>query len=688
METANTITLEFLRTGGPENQLISSLTPYLAVCENQEPRTVDLPFDHHEYLIRQARLRYEFDEGGERAGWQKVEAELLEMGRKISTLLGNVPGLAASFGSASANGPRGTVDINCTCVVHLELVFSALELSMMPFEAAISPDGCPGQGQPLSLQTELPVTITRRHRSAVNTCVSWRRKPKILLALSRAGREIPELATLTAFRRALEPWTKPVSDHDNIGDLITVLPNASLEAIQRACSEDDFSHIHILAHGGSRRAMGGERYGIVLDSRDGLRREVVSGSDLAAAIRTYCKPIKKQSSPICLSIAACDSGNTSTVIPPGGSVAQELHQAGIPFVVGSQFPLSFEGAIVLVEALYPRLLLGADPRIVMHDVRKRLKLLRDVHDWASVVTYLAESKSMKDELFLQRIEQARGVGKAARAVGSAFAVQGREPPPEVADKFKAALECLEDAAPAVGDKNPYAAGARGEIMGLRAAIFKQQADIARRAGQQREASAKNPADVASIRKAWSKAEVDLLERSRAEYLRGAKIGSFGTVLEDWGNVHWLATQYLALSFFLGAPTEKSWFLLAEASTRADLRENDEKLRAWAYATQAELVLLDALMDEQADLEDTKSRIRSCLRKVFDEVGPAAFHISSTRDQFARYPGWLMTYRPEHRWASEIQAIADETAAVLQGRFIEPAIALYPRPKTPESPPTQ
>ncbi len=704
MDTADTITLEFLRTGGPDNQLISTLTPYLAVCENQEPRTVHLPFDHHEYLIRQERLRYELRPDGGSADHEKVEAELLEMGRKISGLLGSVPGLAASFGSGGSHDS----------LIHLELVFSALELSLVPFEAVISPDGCPGPGQPLSLQTERPVSITRRQRAAVDSQVKWWKEPKILVAISSAGGLVPEQGNLAAMRAAIEPWIKPGKDlhaPDSSASIMHVVPNATLASIQEACANAEYTHIHILAHGSSRRVMGGDRFGVVLDGPGHKGRQVVSGADLAGAIRTHNGTTGRLSSPVCVTVAACDGGNTGTVVPPGGSVAQELHQAGIPLVIGSQFPLSSQGSITLVNALYPRLLRGDDPRVALHEVRQRLRLLAGVHDWASLIAYFADNKNIDKDLRRLRIEQARRAGKAAIAWGGWLGKHKQIPTDKDEKRFSAALELLEQAAPDPWDKcsnrtegksvQGEAQGARGEVLGLRGSILKQKADLVRTRGDD-----EHPRDPANRdRPAWLDDEEVFLEKARKEYLRGVRVGSFGTVLEDWGNVHWLVTQYLSLTLILkGVLEDDELFPLALASCEADLRSQDQTDSVWVYATRTELALLSAFSKRKYRVEEAWKDAIKYAEKYARAAEKNSFQTHSTSRQFKRYFGWFDDYLPRilENQVALARAIHQDIEHVFAGRapegpkddLIHAVLDELSRkapstqsPTTPEQPPT-
>ncbi len=55
--------------------------------------------------------------------------------------------------------------------------------------------------------------------------------------------------------------------------------------------------------------------------------------------------------PLVVTLAVCDSGRTSSdVAKPGSSVGFHIHEARIPFVVCSQFPLSHDGSVFLLKA--------------------------------------------------------------------------------------------------------------------------------------------------------------------------------------------------------------------------------------------------------------------------------------------------------------------------------------------------
>lgn len=88
------VKLELLRSGPANNQLLSPLTPYLALCGADGPVTVTMPFEHGQLLTRLDRLRYEI-EGREVAPSQR-EAEAREIGEALGRVLAQVPGSSPS----------------------------------------------------------------------------------------------------------------------------------------------------------------------------------------------------------------------------------------------------------------------------------------------------------------------------------------------------------------------------------------------------------------------------------------------------------------------------------------------------------------------------------------------------------------------------------------------------------------
>jgi hypothetical protein len=168
-----TVTVELLRHGTAHNQLLSPLTQYLGLCGNFGAATVCVPYEHRQFLSRLKVLRYADGQGGDDELRQSM---LEETSQEITSILKSLPGLISELGS-----PDG----NCSNVVHLNLVLSAAELAMLPFELANVPPGCAGgEGNSLLLQNRLKISMTRQVRNVANVNLEWSRKPRILFIIA------------------------------------------------------------------------------------------------------------------------------------------------------------------------------------------------------------------------------------------------------------------------------------------------------------------------------------------------------------------------------------------------------------------------------------------------------------------------------------------------------------------------
>ena len=86
--------LELLRNGPEHNQLLSPLTPYIALCGAWAPQTVAMPFEHRELVTRLARLRY--GDGRHEVSAEQRETELSSIGTAVGRGRGDVDDRAAT----------------------------------------------------------------------------------------------------------------------------------------------------------------------------------------------------------------------------------------------------------------------------------------------------------------------------------------------------------------------------------------------------------------------------------------------------------------------------------------------------------------------------------------------------------------------------------------------------------------
>lgn len=379
------VTVELLRSGPSHNQLLSPLTLYLGICDEAEAGIVTLPFEHSAFLRRIGVMRYEEHKAADKL------PELRALGVEMARVLGAIPRLPGSLSAESAG--RDTL-------VHLSLVLSASELALLPFELAKMPIGPTAWTESwMALQSRVPVVITRRTRNVAPRDAPWLKQPRILFISAETdptaphGVPYPEhrLALIKAVRPFMMPSDREVKishggEREQFGQLLTILKKPRFEDVVAECAAHRYTCIHVLAHGREDRSMGDSSYGLELHPRDG----VISGERLASAFTALHNG--RIHRPDVVTLATCDSGNNeSAVLTPGASIAHVLHQAGVPLVVASQFPLSKVGSVLVARLFYSGLMWGDNPWVLLHRVRTNLHGVMGPgdHDWASLVVYEA-----------------------------------------------------------------------------------------------------------------------------------------------------------------------------------------------------------------------------------------------------------------------------------------------------------
>lgn len=403
------IELQLLRHGDANNQLMSPLTDYLALCGDYPAATINVPLKHQALLTRLRALDYK-DSNDTRLD------QLDELTSVVSTILTEFPGLSTELSRCEDR------------IAHVSLATSAAEMAMVPFELGMMPSGTAGAGQRLGLQPHIAVCLTRRSRNVNRPSVNWRQNFRILMIASDAGGDVPVVQHYALLRKLVDPWLDvPEQDdeaasRDLVEKCVVLLRNPTINDIAELLKRESFSHIHILAHGAPQDERG-SRFGVALrstESADGM--DVVDGERLGGVLGY--RPECPDNSPLVVSLAICQSGRQGGVVVPGSSLAFELHNKGVPIVVGSQFPLTFGGALVMTSELYGGLLAGRDPRYVIWKTRTALFEMAEntvcnsgagvqfhspMHDWASMTVYA----DLPDEIdhIIPAVKRGRYVGR-------------------------------------------------------------------------------------------------------------------------------------------------------------------------------------------------------------------------------------------------------------------------------------
>lgn len=650
-----TITLELLRHGTAHNQLLSPLTPYLALCENHAAVTLHVPFEHNQFLYRLRSLTYKLKD-------ESRTFQLSDTARVLGEILAAIPGLTAESNKGNEEGQNLT---------HLRLIISASELALLPFELALSPNGLPGAGQHLLLQPQMPICLTREIRRVPGEQIEWPKRPRILF-VSAAPPEvgsIPLEAHLLVLRRVIAPWVyyydpgNSAQQRDRIEDHLHVLPNASVEAIEEACASGRYTHVHILAHGVEVQENYDTRFALALhNARDPQKIEHVSGARLATALRATQRAAGSGlSTPAVVTLASCDSGNVGSVAGAGASIAHALHESGIPMVVAGQFPLSFEGSVRLAECLYEGLLWGKDPRPLLYDLRRRLYAqFKENHDWASLTAYLSLPTDMDSQLRSVQIARANSSINAAMDhadVATRRLSKRYDTTSEMDEDGGAELDAL------IGKALDKIEKAKERLKALlkqlpseSARIYGNSASTEKRHAQVHFAAAQRylqAGDTANHSR-HMKEHDELLLTARDYYW-----DSFTLDRSD----SWAVVQYLSLTIIMqksgrfgkraslpaaGAIVREernpnALWSLAHLLSLYDLNSKSRDIKIWAHGNLIELYLLSLIMGPGEGRPDEAKATERAIRytdALVDLAGRDTFEVYSTRRQVLRYLEWF------------------------------------------------
>jgi hypothetical protein len=645
-----TVKLELVRPGPPHNQLLSPLTLYMALCGEGSPVTFHIELEHHQMLSRLERLRYVTRQGAGLAGVpdRMREAALLEIGADVKRVLGEIRTLLAEIARARASHPERD---GRDRAVHLRLVLGGSELSLIPFEMAFAPQAFPGEGLEFSLQLAMPVVPTRETRTSRQLPVAWDCpvEPRILfVSAAPEGLGVPAEAHIHALRAAVEPWVKwpkggarggtANMERDRlplVRERLRLLVNASVEDIRERCARERFTHVHILAHGDTYEAAGEQRFGVALcESGDRTRKDVVSGGRLAEALQPPSDDRAWRSSPLVVTLATCDSGNQRSVLVPGGSIAHDLHVAGIPWVFASQFPLTIPGSVRMAETLYPLLLRGDDPREALYEVRRQLHMTakRD-HDWAALAVYASVPDNFDDQIYHFFESQTRHAIDVILARADDLASQTGEADTRD-EEMRRQLGLAREALDLWRARLPDGSGEqdktrRAECYGMHGSVFKR---------------------IAVLRMGENDATVRALLGDALAYYRKA-MNEFALAENKH---HWVATQALSIGAVLGAPPDPRNFGLARELAARDLGRASGEALAWAHGTLAELEMLGPYHTGGAAPATLTQTVADHCKAIVELMGTGSFAVESTRRQFQRY---LVAWQSPN-WAAIARAAVD------------------------------
>lgn len=415
MGQVHNVKFEIMREGTAHNHLLSPFTNYLTLCGRNDVEPIRVPFEHALFL-RQLNVFRKDDQK------DQIPAAYGFLKRDLTRMLKGARNLTSSLGQR----PTGVM------LIALELTMSAAELSLLPFELVWPPGGpnnelCPDE-----------VVVIRNSRRVPIAHVEWPQLPRILFAWAAPDSKVPHEDHKKALEEALAPWcdfADPGYRGQERDKYLTIVENANMatiiETLAAAPVSKPFTHVHILAHGrGVLDESGHEdrKFGLAFHrSSNHPGVDVVDGRRLASALTS----VPGRPRPSVVTIAACEGANPGDVQLSGSSVAHELHEAGVPWVVASQFPLTFRGSTIFAREIYRGLLWVEDPRIAVHRTRKTLHAqlqqgLAEM-DWASMVAYGSLPQNLEAVIGRARRKQLRRAMDAAVAIADGFVEPAGDP---------------------------------------------------------------------------------------------------------------------------------------------------------------------------------------------------------------------------------------------------------------------
>jgi WD40 repeat protein/tetratricopeptide (TPR) repeat protein len=209
--------------------------------------------------------------------------------------------------------------------------------------------------------------------------------PLRILGVISSPKDLPSLDVADE-RRRLEHALNDLSAA-GIVELIW-LPRATLSELDRIVgAPDEFHVIHYIGHGAyDERTQGGL---LVFEDDRGNRHEV-TGEELASLLHDERS--------IALAVLnACEGARTSHVDPFSG-VASSLVQSGIPAVVGMQFEVTDQAAVVFAERLYTALAQGYPVDAALAHARRAIWAAGNTVEFGTPVLFLRSGTALLFEI--------------------------------------------------------------------------------------------------------------------------------------------------------------------------------------------------------------------------------------------------------------------------------------------------
>ena len=503
---------------------------------------------------------------------------------------------------------------------HLELLLNPSELALIPFELLLDEKGVPRFVKKSGKQL-VPTRNFRRVASRHNGKIPI--EPRILFAHSKPihknylGLPFPDIPS-----KSHERYLKQAIRHLDHGQSFKVMPDPTFEEFKKevldaAQAGHPYTHIHILAHGSlifDHRSPSNFEYGIAFYSKE--PKESAYKATPAQEIRVLFNSLRDDDLPYLVNYMICDGANFTNGYKPDRNPVQATFAAGIPVVLGSQFPLSMKGSEYISRVLYKRLFQGDDIRLILGDIRTSLYQKKEVygHDWISLVTYINFPSNYSFQLLDQKLR---------RQLMLLNHIRDRDKPVlKKTDDFISVKVRIEDSIEALTQQaiGMEAEGTKEaavlELSGLLGSAYKRLAEIEL---MEQETLGTNT----------SESQLNYLEEAKNWYKKAADRNQ---------SHHWSIVQYLSLKTVLNgnlSDKELDYWYAGRRAAITDI-EKDPKTY-WAYGTLMELYILAPHIEYQEAREKAITYSGYLIKNA--RLAGREDAIVSTHFQISRYVSW-------------------------------------------------
>ena len=510
-------------------------------------------------------------------------------------------------------------------VDHIEVFLNPSELALLPFELLLNKKEEPH----FVLNDGKQLVLTRNFRRAEPATFEIPKNPRILFVHTKPDHknfmglpfpDVPHKNHAQSLRYALRHW--------DIDNRLTVLANPDFDTFSQTVLEAEaknnpFTHIHILAHGSMlfdpKRPQNFE-YGIAFHSN--LPKEAPYKPTSTREIKLLFESM--ETLPYLVNYMICDGANFTNGTKSDKNPVQATFEAGVPVVIGSQFPLSMDGSNLITKELYKRLLRGGDIRNILGGIRTKLygEKPAEHHDWISLVSYVNLPDNYEFQLLLQKLESQLVILNSIRNKARR---ENTDTLPSKDDFIRAKVQIEESIADLSAQVQEIEHQKSKEFAflensGLLGSAYKRLAEIEFK-------------EFCILGSETQSKQIQYLQEAKKWY----KIAADRNLSH-----HWSSIQYISLCSILEGGLIKEEYDYWNAArlaalTEIELNTANGKKSVWAHGTLLELYLLTSSERPNESKKKIMENIKHLVSHAKSRKKPEA--IASTKFQILRYLEW-------------------------------------------------